>query len=62
VIAVAFAIGIALSVRADRHDPQAEEHREERVEAMHRSHNVGGSEFSDGAPAEEARRAKERRH
>jgi TerC family integral membrane protein len=36
VIAVAFAIGIALSVRADRHDPKAEEHREERVEAMHR--------------------------
>jgi tellurite resistance protein TerC len=34
VIAVAFAIGIFLSVRADRHDPEAEEHREERVEAM----------------------------
>jgi tellurite resistance protein TerC len=36
VIAVAFAIGIALSVRADRHDPDAEQHREERVEAMNR--------------------------
>jgi tellurite resistance protein TerC len=36
VIAVAFAIGIALSVRADRHDPEAEQHREERVEAMNR--------------------------
>jgi tellurite resistance protein TerC len=36
VIAVAFTIGILLSVRADRHDPDAEEHREERVEAMHR--------------------------
>ena len=36
VIAVAFTIGIALSVRADRRDPQAEEHREERVAAMQR--------------------------
>ena len=35
VIAVAFTIGILLSVRADRHDPEAEQHREERVEAMH---------------------------
>jgi TerC family integral membrane protein len=35
VIAIAFAIGIALSLRADRHDPDAEQHREERVEAMH---------------------------
>jgi tellurite resistance protein TerC len=37
VIAFAFAIGIALSVRADRHDPEAEQHREERVASMHRS-------------------------
>src|SRR5215218_8790372 len=36
VIAVAFTIGIILSVRADRHDPQVEEHREERVASMHR--------------------------
>ena len=36
-IAVAFTIGIVLSVRADRHDPEAEEHREERVEAHARS-------------------------
>jgi len=35
VIAIAFTIGILLSLRADRHDPEAEEHREERVEAMH---------------------------
>jgi tellurite resistance protein TerC len=35
VIAIAFAIGIALSLRADRHDPEAEQHREERVESMH---------------------------
>jgi tellurite resistance protein TerC len=57
VIAIAFAIGIALSVRADRHDPRAEEHREERVEAMHQSRHVGeGSEFAeDGASAEGAR-------
>ncbi|HEY7454398.1 MAG TPA: hypothetical protein VH683_07530, partial [Thermoleophilaceae bacterium] len=36
VIAVAFTIGILLSVRADRRDPRAEEHREERVAAMQR--------------------------
>ena len=59
VIATAFTIGIALSVRADRHDPRAEEHREERVEAMHRSHSVGGSDFVDGSPAGQAREAEE---
>jgi tellurite resistance protein TerC len=59
VIAIAFAIGIVLSVRADRHDPRAEEHREERVEAMHRSHQAGGSGFVDGAPAEQAGKAEE---
>jgi hypothetical protein len=36
VIAVAFTIGIVLSLRADRRDPEAEEHREERVASMHR--------------------------
>ena len=36
VIAVSFTIGILLSIRADRRDPQAEEHREERVAAMQR--------------------------
>ena len=36
VIAIAFTIGIVLSVRADRRDPEAEEHREERVAAMQR--------------------------
>jgi tellurite resistance protein TerC len=35
VIAVAFTVGIVLSIRADRHDPQAEEHREERVAEIH---------------------------
>ena len=54
VIAVAFAIGIGLSVRADRHDPQAEEHREERVEAMHQSHHL-----ADGSASEHARQAEE---
>jgi TerC family integral membrane protein len=34
VIAVAFAIGIALSIRGDRRDPLAAEHRRERAEAM----------------------------
>jgi tellurite resistance protein TerC len=35
VIAVAFTIGIVLSIRADRHDPRAEEHREERRAEVH---------------------------
>jgi tellurite resistance protein TerC len=35
VIAVAFTIGILLSVRADRHDPEAEERREERRAEVH---------------------------
>ncbi len=37
VIAVAFTIGIALSVRADRHDPDAEDKRAERVATTQRS-------------------------
>jgi tellurite resistance protein TerC len=36
VIAVAFTIGIVASLRADRRDPQVEQHRRERVEAMER--------------------------
>jgi tellurite resistance protein TerC len=40
-IAVAFTVGIALSVRADRRDPDVEQHRRERAEAMH-----SGSEFA----------------
>jgi tellurite resistance protein TerC len=34
VIAVAFTIGIALSIRGDRRDPDAAQHRRERAEAM----------------------------
>jgi tellurite resistance protein TerC len=40
-IAAAFAIGIGLSIRGDRRDPDAAQHRRERAEAMHR-----GSEFA----------------
>jgi tellurite resistance protein TerC len=36
VIAVAFTIGIVLSVRADRRDPEREQHQEERVASMQR--------------------------
>src|SRR3954449_3275992 len=35
VIAVAFTIGILLSIRADKQDPKAEEHREERRAEVH---------------------------
>jgi tellurite resistance protein TerC len=72
VIAVAFTIGILLSIRADRRDPHAEEKREERIEQMKQ-----GAEFAadgdeqrgegdderevsgvvDGAPAERAGRS-----
>ena len=40
IIATAFTIGILLSIRADRRDPDAELHRRERAEAMRK-----GSEF-----------------
>jgi tellurite resistance protein TerC len=36
VIAIAFSIGIALSIRADRRDPDREQHQEERVASMQR--------------------------
>jgi len=40
-IAVAFTVGITLSVRADRRDPDVEQHRKERAEAMR-----SGGEFA----------------
>jgi tellurite resistance protein TerC len=40
VIAVAFTVGIVLSIRADRHDPDVEEHRRERAEAMRKGGDV----------------------
>ena len=46
IIAVAFTIGILLSIRADRRDPDAEEKRRERTESM-REGGFGG----DGAAA-----------
>jgi hypothetical protein len=54
-IAVAFTIGIGLSVRADRHDPDAEHKREERVEAMHEA-SLG---LVDSAPTEDAGEAEQ---
>jgi tellurite resistance protein TerC len=64
VIAVAFTIGIVLSILADRRDPHAEEKREERIEGMrqggeftHDRHEDEEREVSgvvDGAPAEKA--------
>jgi TerC family integral membrane protein len=67
VIAVAFTIGILLSIRADRRDPHAEEKREERVEQMRQgaefAHDERRGDGDDGrqvsgvvhgAPAEQA--------
>jgi tellurite resistance protein TerC len=45
VIAVAFTIGILLSVRADRRDPDSDERRRERADSMRR-----GSEFAPEEP------------
>jgi tellurite resistance protein TerC len=47
VIAVAFTVGIVLSIRADRRDPDAERKREERIEQM--------KQGVDGGEHEEAR-------
>jgi tellurite resistance protein TerC len=46
-IAVAFTIGILLSIRADRRDPDLEAHRHERTEAMRQG--VGGEPAAGGA-------------
>jgi tellurite resistance protein TerC len=43
-IATAFTIGILLSIRADRRDPDAELHRHQRAEAMHRGAEPRGRE------------------
>ena len=43
-IATAFTIGILLSIRADRRDPDAELHRHQRAEAMHRGAEQRGRE------------------
>jgi tellurite resistance protein TerC len=55
VIAVAFTIGILLSVRADRRDPHAEEKRRERAESMRQGGEFAHDARADGAP--EAERA-----
>jgi tellurite resistance protein TerC len=55
VIAVAFTIGILLSIRADRRDPDAEQKREERIEQMRQGSEGAGAEGDDT----EARRARE---
>ena len=49
-IAVAFAIGIGLSLRADSKDPDAEEKREERKEHMKETHAETETETETAAP------------
>jgi tellurite resistance protein TerC len=53
VIAVAFTIGILLSIRADRRDPHAEEKREERTEQMHQGAEFAHDERADHAKGRE---------
>ena len=53
IIAISFTIGIGLSIRADRRDPDADEKRRERADAMRQ----GGEFQHDGAPAEPERAA-----
>jgi tellurite resistance protein TerC len=52
VIAVAFTVGIVLSILADRRDPHAEEKREERIESMRQ-----GGEFTHDRPDGDAEEA-----
>ena len=49
-IAVAFTVGIVLSIRADRRDPDVEQHRRERAEAM-----TKGAEFEHESRKQTAR-------
>jgi tellurite resistance protein TerC len=51
IIAVSFTVGILLSIRADRRDPDAAQHRRERAEAMRE-----GAEFQHEAEEEPAPR------
>ncbi len=53
VIAVAFAVGIALSIRADRRDPDADRKREERVEQMKQGVEDGGGGEDEGEKEED---------
>jgi tellurite resistance protein TerC len=56
VIAVAFTVGILLSIRADRRDPNAEQRREERVAEMNQ-----GAEGADGDEDRDEDRVERRR-
>ena len=57
-IAVAFAVGIGLSVRADRHDPDAERKREERMDSLlAQGDSDDGGEHPVEAGAQEGRQS-----
>ena len=55
VIAVAFTIGILLSIRADRRDPHSEEKRRERTESMRQGAGDGGPPEGEGEDEGERR-------
>jgi tellurite resistance protein TerC len=48
-IAIAFTVGILLSLRADRRDPDAAQHRRERAEAMRQGHEFKHEESKTAA-------------
>jgi tellurite resistance protein TerC len=54
IIAVAFTVGILLSIRADRRDPDAEERRRERTESMRQGAGDGGPPEGERESAEAA--------
>jgi tellurite resistance protein TerC len=54
VIAVAFTVGILLSIRADRRDPDAEAKRRERSDAMRQGAEFAHEGRADGVPEREA--------
>jgi tellurite resistance protein TerC len=61
VIAVAFTIGILLSVRADRRDPDSDEKRRERADSMRQGGELAPEEPGPSMDGPEAQRARQER-
>jgi tellurite resistance protein TerC len=61
VIAVAFTVGILLSIRADRRDPDAERKREQRIEQMRQGSEGAGAEGDEAEGSGREQGPRERR-